>query len=214
MRLTVGPLPPAVYWRRRALVLAGVLLVLFLIAQACKATTSGGELSAAESPGATTPPPASPGRPSSPATGHPPVASSKPPVDPGLCTDEEIKVTVEASETTFAVGETVQFRIRIAHNADRACRRDVGGSLRELYLVRGTGAERVWSSQDCASPTGHEVVELSSGIERTHYIEFAGRSTSECDQGDAAGPELPPGQYTLYASLGTARSEPVTITLQ
>ena len=141
------------------------------------------------------------------------MASSKPPVDAGLCTDEEIKVTVEASETTFAVG-TVQFRIRIAHNADRACRRDVGGSLRELYLVRGTGAERVWSSQDCASPTGHEVVELSSGIERTHYIEFAGRSTSECDQGDAAGPELPPGQYTLYASLGTARSEPVTITLQ
>ena len=43
-RLAPSPLPSD--WRRRALVLAGVLLVLFLIAQACKVATSGGELSA------------------------------------------------------------------------------------------------------------------------------------------------------------------------
>jgi hypothetical protein len=35
MRLTVGPLPPAVYWRRRTIVLAAVLVLLFLVAQAC-----------------------------------------------------------------------------------------------------------------------------------------------------------------------------------
>ena len=40
MRLTVGPLPPAVYWRRRALVLGVALLVVFLIVQACMAATA------------------------------------------------------------------------------------------------------------------------------------------------------------------------------
>jgi len=217
MRLTVGPLPPAVYWRRRALVLAGALLVLFLIVRVWQAAAPAGEPAAESSPGATTAPPSSPDTPTPlPATvDDTPAASGNEPVpDPEFCTDQEILVTAEASETTFPVGDTVTFTIRISHNADRSCRRDVGGSLRDLYLVRGTGAERVWSSRDCANPTGHLVVELSSGVERTHHIDFVGRSTSECDGGNAAGPLLPPGQYTLYASLGTARSEPVTITLQ
>lgn len=228
MRLTVGPLPPAVYWRRRMLVLAGALLALFLIVQACEVTSSPGDPAAGvgtEAP--TTPPtsadaPASPGLSadsSPPGTGGTPVAGRSgseldPDLDPNLCTDEEILVTAEASQTTFAVGDSVTFQIRIAHRADRPCHRDVGGSLRELYLVQGTGAERVWSSQDCANPTGNLVVELSGGVERTHEIAFVGLGTSECDDEEAAGPRLAPGQYTLFASLGTARSEPVPITLQ
>ena len=39
MRLTVGPLPPAVYWRRRAIVLGVAVVLVFLIVQSC----SGGE---------------------------------------------------------------------------------------------------------------------------------------------------------------------------
>lgn len=35
MRLTVGPLPAAVYWRRRALVLGGVVVLVMLIVYAC-----------------------------------------------------------------------------------------------------------------------------------------------------------------------------------
>src|SRR5690349_13528445 len=39
MRLTVGPLSPNVYWRRRAVVLAGALVVVLIIAYSC----SGGD---------------------------------------------------------------------------------------------------------------------------------------------------------------------------
>ena len=39
MRLTVGPLPSAVYWRRRAIVLGVAVVLVFLIVQSC----SGGE---------------------------------------------------------------------------------------------------------------------------------------------------------------------------
>ena len=37
MRLTVGPLPPAVYWRRRAVVLGAGLLFLIVLLYSCDA---------------------------------------------------------------------------------------------------------------------------------------------------------------------------------
>jgi len=205
-----------------------VLLVLFLIVQACMAVAPAGDSSGQNSPALTTAPPSGAvGPPSSagttasapPASGDLPAASGGGSVaDPELCTDEEVLVTAEASRTTFPVADAganpVTFTIRIAHNADRTCRRDVGGSLRDLYLVRGNGAERVWSSRDCANPTGNEVVELAEGWEQEFFINFTGLESSRCDGPEADGPQLPPGEYTLYASLGSARSEPVTITLR
>ncbi|QGN46498.1 hypothetical protein ACN26Y_09475 [Micromonospora sp. WMMD558] len=62
MRLTVGPLPPAVYWRRRAVVLGAVLLLLIVLLYSCSRSgdssgRSGGSgaqpTSEAGSPGAT-----------------------------------------------------------------------------------------------------------------------------------------------------------------
>ena len=35
MNLTVGPHPPAVYWRRRALVAGGLLLLILLVVWSC-----------------------------------------------------------------------------------------------------------------------------------------------------------------------------------
>src|SRR5262249_25583714 len=39
MRLTVGPLPAAVYWRRRAAVLGGLLVIVLLIVYSCAGST-------------------------------------------------------------------------------------------------------------------------------------------------------------------------------
>lgn len=236
MRLTVGPLPPAVYWRRRALVLGAVLVLVFLIAQACMASASTGDQAGAgpssstsASPEATTattppappPPPATTGAPETEPDGdggEEPEPAPRPggaDLGPEGCTDEEIRVIAEAADTSPQVGQQVQFTMRIEHAADRACRRDVGGDQRELYLVREAGAGPVWSSQDCANPTGTEVVELTDGWEpREHHIGFTGQETSKCSGPAAAGPDLAPGTYQLFARLGTALSEPVTITLK
>lgn len=215
--MTVGPLPPAVYWRRRVLVLGAALLAIFLIAQACMASASTGDRpDAGSTPGPTSSPasstaPSPPPATSSQSTSPDPEpsggeAASAPP-DPATCTDAEVKVIAAATKTTFPVGEVVTFSIQIDHAADRTCQRDVGGDQRELYLVRETGAGHVWSSQDCADPSGSEVIELTDGWSREHTIGFAGE-----DCGDPAR-ELEPGTYQLRARLGTAQSEPVTITL-
>ncbi|MFV2020595.1 hypothetical protein [Micromonospora sp. LOL_023] len=42
MRTTVGPLPPAIYWRRRAVVLGALLLLLFVVVYSCVGSSRSG----------------------------------------------------------------------------------------------------------------------------------------------------------------------------
>src|SRR3712207_1808921 len=55
MRMTVGPLPPAVYWRRRALVLGAVLAVLLVLVYSCSSGSNDGDGRAAPNGGSKAP---------------------------------------------------------------------------------------------------------------------------------------------------------------
>lgn len=231
MRLTVGPLPPAVYWRRRALVLGAILLVLFLVAQACMAASANPDRSAGESTGSPTPP-ASPSQPS-PVTPEPeepagepegedagePSGEELPPGGSGVdlgeagCTDDEMLVRASAEPTTFAAGGRVRVALLIENDSDRACQRDVGGALREIYLRRSSGADRIWSSRDCADLEGQDVQELAPGMQLEYYVDWNGRASDDCGQGEAAGELVEPGEYELVARLGTVYSEEVVVTV-
>jgi hypothetical protein len=228
MRLTVGPLPPAVYWRRRVLVLGAALLALFLVAQACMAASASSERSGAppttQPPAPTTQPPtqAPTGQPTfaptQPATQTPTAApaTGQPPTQPAgedVCTDDEMRIVALSDLTEFRAGASVQFTIRIRNGGDRTCERDIGGSQRELFLRRGSGADRVWSSRDCHAPTGAEVLSLRPAFEREHWTVWNGRASNRCDGGDPTGDLVAPGNYELVARLGTDYSEPVPITV-
>lgn len=239
MRLTVGPLPPAVYWRRRAIVLGAVLLALFLVAQACLSAAASPEDradagptptgSATPGPDATTPS----GAPSGSAAGEDAAASDQEsgnpadttpadgptgeppdPPDADTCTDDEMLITAEADATSFESGTSVQFTIRIQNDSDRTCRRDVGGDQRELYLRRDTGSGKFWSLRDCSAPSGRSVQELGPEFDASHWIVWNGRASDSCDGDDPAGELAAPGEYQLVARLGTARSEPLPITVR
>jgi hypothetical protein len=219
MRLTVGPLPPAVYWRRRAIVLSGVLLALFLVAQACMSASASPENRSNSEQTPTSSPSPSPTRPrtTTPAgqqpSETPPATPTASPVDPNACTDDELLITAEAEQTAFPSGTSVQFTIRIRNDSGRACSRDVGGSLRELYLRPGEGASTVWSSRDCGAPTGSDVQELTPSFETEHWVVWSGRASDSCDGDEPSGELVAPGEYELVARLGTAYSEPLPITI-
>lgn len=233
MRLTVGPLPPAVYWRRRAIVLGAVLVALFLVAQACMSASaspeggSGGGVSSSSSPSPvadqssappeTDPPETPAGPPETPAGEDDPVTvdpaeAPEPPAEGG-CADEDMLIVAEAEPDSFPRGEPARFTIRISNDSGGSCRRDVGGDRRELYLRLGSGATKVWSSRECGAPTGSEVQELPPDFEAVHYLVWNGRASDSCEDGEPAGDLLETGEYELVARLGTDYSEPLTITI-
>jgi hypothetical protein len=221
MRLTVGPLPPAVYWRRRALVLGVALAILFVVFQACNATGAPGEES---SNGDASPDPdpsllrPTVGESPSGEPGGSPVPSDaaddstdETPASPPSgeeCSDDDILLIAEASRTEVTAGEVVRFTMRIRNDSQRTCHRDVGGDHRELYL--SAGGETIWTSRACDPPTGTDVRALAPDDERAHHIDWNGRKRTSCVEGAMA----EPGEYELRARLGTDLSEPVTVVVR
>ncbi|QDY10921.1 hypothetical protein FJK98_30370 [Micromonospora sp. HM134] len=239
MRLTVGPLPSAVYWRRRAVVLGAGLLLLVVLLYSCArsgdtGTTPGaGASSSAPAPGATTPtaasPPAGSASPSggSDAAGPPagptadPGASNVPAADPpapptnqarvddGTCTDSEIVVTPVALPAEVGSGAPVDLSLKIRNKSQRTCNRDVGADAQELFIK--SGAEKVWSSDTCGTGRGSDVQTFTPGFERSYQLTWNGMDASRCKQGVAAGPNPPAGNYQVFARVGTKLSEPVKL---
>ncbi|PWR05274.1 hypothetical protein DKT68_27890 [Micromonospora acroterricola] len=238
MRLTVGPLPPAVYWRRRAVVLGAGLLFLIVLLYSCTGSGRSGDRPQAgatptsASQSAATPGPGGPVL--TPQTGAPPtsapadaaggdpspeVTSNEPPpgsaagsVDDGTCTDTEISVTSVARPTSVQRGAVVDLQLKIKNISDRTCSRNVGADLQEIFIK--SGAEKVWSSDTCGKVEGSDVQSFTPNFERAYEVGWNGRDTTRCDGGGlAAGPFPPAGTYQVFARVGTKHSAPVKITI-
>ncbi|MEU4551570.1 hypothetical protein EV382_4779 [Micromonospora violae] len=236
MRLTVGPLPPAVYWRRRAVVLGAGLLFLIVLLYSCTGSgRSGGQKpTAGGSPSATSAAPAGPDGPVlTPQTGvpsastsadpgatnpAPAITSNTPPLgaaagaeDDGTCTDEEISVVSSASSTSVQRGAVVELQLKIKNTSDRTCSRNVGADLQEIFIK--SGAEKVWSSDTCGKVQGSDVQSFTPNFERSYRVPWNGRDTSRCDGALAGGPLAPIGSYQVFARVGTKHSEPAKLTV-
>jgi hypothetical protein len=230
MRLTVGPLPAAVYWRRRLLVLGVLLLIVVGIIYACTRGSYGEEqltpdpasqTSTATSP--TTPPTASPSPTSSPTPSPTPTAFTLPVAAPtGPCTDNEIELTAGASQTTLYVGQSATFTLTIKNASARSCVRDIGSIPQELQLRRSDGTI-VWSSDDCRDekrygPDYNFNETLAPGsvkhfdIYWNGYRSRTGTDTKVCVPSDQAKPDA--DTYTLVARLDTKFSQPVTVVIR
>ncbi|MEU4531002.1 hypothetical protein AB0F49_22505 [Micromonospora ureilytica] len=234
MRLTVGPLPPAVYWRRRVVVLgAGFLFLIVLLYSCTGSDRSGGqEPKAGSSPSTTssgTSGPVGPvltpqtGAPSASAdagatTPSPAITSNTPPLgaaagseDDGTCTNEEISVVSSATPTSVQRGTVAQLQLKIKNTSNRTCSRNVGADLQEIFIK--SGAEKVWSSDTCGKVEGSDVQSFTPNFERSYEVPWNGRDTSRCDGALAGGPFPPVGSYQVFARVGTKLSDPVKLTV-
>ncbi|MCW3841656.1 hypothetical protein ONA70_16265 [Micromonospora yasonensis] len=240
MRLTVGPLPPAVYWRRRAVVLGAGLLFLIVLLYSCSRpdpnmTGTGASPSATAAPGPTgtvlTPQSSSPsatpddsggnsggsdGGQSAPAGGGSGTddtggAPAAPVAGDGTCTDSEIKVTPVAVPSTAQRGTVVTLRLKIQNVSNRTCSRDVGADLQELFVK--SGAEKIWSSDTCGTGKGSDVQSFTPDFERSYELGWNGRASTKCANGLANGAYAAAGTYQVFARVGTKLSEPVKLTI-
>jgi hypothetical protein len=227
MKWTVGPLPAAVYWRRRALVLGGLLVVILLIANTCGG--SGASQAAGGGPGATvtTSGPPSDGvpvtspatAPSAPTTPSPsPPAGSPSPSSSATCADSEIKVAVRIESTSATTsrlqhGGTFSIIMQISNVSQRTCLRDVGAVAEEI-TVKHAGAT-VWSSGACGSTPGaaHDVRTFDPGDVIAAHVRWNSYRIAPHPCVNSKNP-APNGTYQLYGRVGSDVSPAVTFTIE
>jgi hypothetical protein len=216
MNLTVGPLPPSVYWRRRLLVLAGVVLVVILFATMCSG--SGKSDAASQRTAATTSPtPGSPSPSSQPQIlGGGPAASSSasaaatgspaaPPVNTtptqsAECSDAEIKLTPTVQKNADG---TWTLTLKVRNISTRTCTRDVGADPQEIHVVQN--GQTVWSSDACQRVHGQpDVRTFPPNIEATFSIAWDGSTGTNCTN-----PTKISGSFQVVAKLASKVSDPV-----
>jgi hypothetical protein len=223
MNLTVGPLPPAVYWRRRALVAGALLVLVVLVSYACGG--SDGSNAAGQQPtGASTNSPSPDPSPSGlspiigagPASGSPSSTSSAPsggapdggaPAAVDFCTDDDMQLTPAIRKITGGT-YLYEMTLTIKNISTRSCKRDVGTDPQELHVVQN--GQTVWSSDYCQYAHGQrDVRTFGPGIESQFTRGWDGTVGQGCTNTTAA----PAGTYQLVAKLDAKVSAPVTFTI-
>jgi hypothetical protein len=233
MNLTVGPLPPAVYWRRRALLLGVVLLLVVVLVAMCEGSgganksgqgLAGSTQKASPTPSQTSEPPiiggagsatgGSGGTAGSTAPSDPSAAAGATPaaggsVDPAVCTDAEMQLTPAIQEITGG-NYPYELSLKIKNISTRSCKRDVGAGPQEMHITDAAG-HVLWSSDYCQSGGGSDVRMFGANIESSFQLPWDGDGDGP---GCAKGARLGPGGYQLVAKLGTKVSAAVGFTIK
>ena len=229
----VGPLPAAVYWRRRLLVLGCALGVLggggwlgasvvtgspddvapvaAPIGDAPRATPGLEQvlpsLAAVQVPAAAP----SPAPSTTPPSTTPPAPSAPAgPTAGGPCSDDMIGVEVRPDPVSAAVGSKPTFELGVTNVSPVACVRTVDAVLQEIVLV-DTAGDRVWGSNDCFPETTVAQRTLQPGETVGFPVPWSGLSSAPGCTGSRSTP--PAGTYVLRGRLDTKVSPDVTFTL-
>ncbi|HEX5741965.1 MAG TPA: hypothetical protein VFY17_10500 [Pilimelia sp.] len=240
MRLTVGPLPPAVYWRRRAIVVGGLLALVFGPYAACMGgdepsrRTAGDQAAREPAGGPAAPQPTVSATGAAGGTGEEPAADEPgqapvvaggaapagPPQAPPLlnaptCTDSDLDLRALPATAEVPVGGALDIRLVVENASTRTCARDVGADAQELRITRE--GQTVWSSDHCTPRGGPPNVQgFPPGERREFMVTWNGRSSTggaACVKGAPAG-ELAAGAYEVVARLGGKHSAPAPLTLR
>ena len=220
MKLTVGPLPAAVYWRRRAIVLGILLVATTLVWSSCSNSSSGSDRASSTRPSSSpspapsttllspTIPTASSSSPEGTASPSVAAAAPDPAPAPAACADSDLSLIATPETAVAPSGAFVKFTLKVKNISTRPCVRDLGADHQELYLQAGT--TKVWSSDVCDAPHGTELITMQPNIERSYANTWNGKAS---DKGCANRAAPPPGKYELFARLDTKISDPSPVQL-
>lgn len=220
----VGPLPAAVYWRRRALVLGLVLAVVggggWLGTALLRSGPADGvdPVSASSSAAATTGAPVlervvpsvagvrTPTAPAPPTVVAPAAAAAQPGAP---CSDDMIVVEVHGPGRVPA-GSGPVLELAVTNSSAVPCVRVLDKELQEIVLLDGAGT-RVWGSNDCIPEASDDVRTLAPGEVAVFPLVWSGRSSEPTC---TVAREVPlPGDYSLRGRLDTAVSADTPLTL-
>jgi hypothetical protein len=206
-----------VYWRRRALVAAAVVVLLAIAWLATRGSGNSGRPAAAtggaasartgSTPGAAPPADQTPAPQIVPATpessGPTGQQRSAPPPSVAPCGDDQIAVTVTASPSPGPVGGTFTFAIAIANRTDGWCSRDLGRGAQEVQILHDGAL--LFSSDGCDASKDSDVRAFAAGDAVRYRFTWSSYRTDPHGCARAANP-APPGTYQVMARVGTKAS--------
>ncbi|QNG17387.1 hypothetical protein G4H71_07745 [Rhodococcus triatomae] len=205
-----GPLPPEIYWRRRALALGAIVLALILVVWLIVSLRGGSETAEAGTTGVevdATPTSVSASATSSANSGSgsggsgggsgssdddrdddsETTATSEtsstpaPPVAPGQCADQSLAIKVSRDKPTYPAGEEPTFTTIITNIGDAQCDRDLGSGFQQVLVYSLDGNRRLWSNTDCFPQTEPDVRSLAPGEQAVFNVKWSVKtSTPEC----------------------------------
>jgi hypothetical protein len=217
-----GPLPPQIYWRRRALAIGIAVVVIGVIVAVVITVLTGNagadiKNNAKQASAAQSAPPNPQPEIKSPLTPLPPPptqtptpisAVTPPPVlkDGDDCPDSTLAVKGITNQPQYLVGEQPKFTMVVTNIGLVACQRDVGAAVLAAY-VYSLDTNRLWSNLDCAPSNETLVKKFSPGEQVTTEVTWTGMgSAPQCPL-----PRQPigAGTYNLVVQLGNLRSAPM-----
>ena len=179
----VGPLPPRVYWIRRAVLLAIVAVLVVAIAVSCSGGSGGGHPSVTPSSSPTATP-----------TGR---------AAPAACAHSALSVTASTDADRYAAGTLPRLKVTI-RNTGPACVLTESPSTRAWTIV--SGADQIWTTAGCASSHAATQTTLKSGGTVSHTIAWnRHRSGKACA---VSATEAAPGTYQLTVTVDGVTSGP------
>jgi hypothetical protein len=201
IRTPVGPQPPSVYWRRRLLVLLGLVAVIIVIVLIIVRPGSGGPNagpSDTPNPSSTTPAPSG-----SPSPSFTSAAGGE------ACNPAQITVVALLDATQYASGVQPMMSMKITNSGTAPCTFDVGTGAQEYVITSGN--DRIWSSKDCQTGPTSTPQALQPGVpvtttpfawDRTRSSTTTCSTTRPAAVANSDGPT-----YRLTVSLGGVDSE-------
>jgi hypothetical protein len=240
MKLTVGSLPSSVYWRRRAVVAGGVLVLVLVTTYACAGQSGGSEQGksaqggkGAQSAGSSpTAPPTKPivltPSPGEASNGAPPFGSGG-----GGGTNTGATGAGTGGKTGTGAGNgdgsCTDAELSLSLAADPAPVR-FGEPSRLILRIRNTanhtctrdvGAQMqelyiqadkstLWSSDKCDGKNGQNIVTFEPNALEEYSFSWDGTAT---DAGCTNRRAVPRGTYRLYGRVGTKTSDPAVLTV-
>lgn len=207
----VGSQPSSVYWRRRAVVIVGVLLLVIVVI-ALVATRPGAGSGATPLPSASTPAAAATRAPAT-STPKPTAASTAEATDAptasaanSICSASAITLKPIADKSSYTSLQQPQISMSITNTSASACSIDLGSSQQTLTIT--SGAETYWSSKDCQVNGTHQNVKITAGQTLTTPAIAWDRTRSSTSTCDASRSSVPAGgaSYHLSVSVGSIKS--------
>jgi hypothetical protein len=189
IRNPVGPQPPGVYWKRRALVLLGVLAIVVVI------------ILIVVRPGGGTPT-SNTTKPSSTATSSTDTDTD----DPKECDPANVTLTAVTDKGGYNAGEQPLISMSITNTGSSACTINAGTDAQEYIIT--SGSDQIWSSRDCQTDPKATVTTLEPGVAKSTAPFPWDRTRSATTTCDAERAQVAAGgaSYHLTVKLGDIES--------